>query len=72
MSDKVPIIVITGPRQSGKTTLCKPLFLLKNMSLEELDRRDFAINDPKGFLNQYGYNLIIDEIQRGPELLSYI
>lgn len=70
---KVSVIVIIGPRQSGKTTLCRKLFKSKRyVNLEELDKRDFALNDPKGFLNQYGYNLIIDEIRRVPQLLSYI
>jgi len=65
--------VVTGPRQSGKTTLCKNFFSSKKyINLEELDKRDFALSDPKGFLNQYGYDVIIDEIQRAPQLLSYI
>jgi len=73
ISKKIPVIVITGPRQSGKTTLCKKLFKSKRyVNLEELDKREFALSDPKGFLNQYGYDLIIDEIQRVPQLLSYI
>jgi predicted AAA+ superfamily ATPase len=70
---KIPVIVVTGPRQSGKTTLCKNFFSSKKyINLEELDKRDFALSDPKGFLNQYGYDVIIDEIQRAPQLLSYI
>lgn len=68
-----PVIVLTGPRQSGKTTLVKKLFSdFKYVNLEDLELRSFAENDPKGFLNQFGYNLIIDEIQRVPELFSYI
>lgn len=73
LSKKYPVLTITGPRQSGKTTLCKKIFKNKKyVSLEELDNRDFAMNDPRGFLKQFGNNVIIDEIQRVPHLLSYI
>ncbi len=68
-----PILAITGPRQSGKTTLVKMLF--KNMdyvSLEDLDERQIAINDPRGFLLNYPKGAIIDEIQRVPSLFSYL
>lgn len=68
-----PIITITGPRQSGKTTLCKiikPEFTYVN--LEDLSTREFAKTDPKGFLKTYSKNIIIDEIQYAPELLSYL
>ncbi len=68
----VPVIVMTGPRQSGKTTLAKhifPNFLYAN--LEFPDVRTFAEKDPRGFLEQ-SKNMIIDEIQRIPELFSYI
>ncbi len=68
-----PIIAITGPRQSGKTTLCKmikPHFTYVN--LEDLSTREFAKSDPKGFLKTYSKNIIIDEIQYAPDLLSYL
>ena len=66
-------ITITGPRQSGKTTLIKHLFShLPYYSLENLDVRNFAVNDPKAFLNQNAEGMILDEIQNAPELLSYI
>ena len=68
-----PILAITGPRQSGKTTLVKMLF--KNMdyvSLEDLDQRQIAIDDPRGFLMNYPKGAIIDEIQRVPTLFSYL
>ncbi|HPN32673.1 MAG TPA: ATP-binding protein [bacterium] len=69
----IPIIGITGPRQSGKTTLVKHLFpKYKYISLENPDNRDFAINDPKNFLATYNNKIIFDEIQRVPELFSYI
>lgn len=62
-----------GPRQSGKSTLVKKLFPEKPyVNLEALDRRDLAQSDPRGFLAQYPDGAILDEIQRVPELLSYI
>lgn len=66
-------VTITGPRQSGKTTLARSLFSdYKYVSLEDLDRRQFAQDDPRGFLGQYGKHTIIDEVQRVPDLLSYL
>ena len=68
-----PVVTITGPRQSGKTTLCKMLFKHKPyVSLESPDERQFALSDPRGFLEKYPQGAILDEIQRAPELLSYI
>lgn len=71
---KYPVVTLTGPRQSGKTTLCKALFPQKKyFSLESLDTREHARNDPRSFLDECRENgAIIDEIQRVPELLSYI
>jgi len=67
------VITITGPRQSGKTTLIKHLFNdLVYYSLENLDIRNFATNDPVGFLNQEARGMILDEVQNVPALLSYI
>lgn len=72
-SRKFPVIAITGPRQSGKTTLVKSIFTGYNyVNLEEPDKRQFALDDPRGFLNQYDGNLIIDEAQYVPDLFSYI
>lgn len=72
-SRKFPVIAITGPRQSGKTTLVRSIFPEYNyVNLEETDKRHFALDDPKGFLIQYGGKLIIDEVQYAPELFSYI
>lgn len=66
-------VVITGPRQSGKTTLSKTCFSEKPyVSLENPDTRNFAIEDPRAFLNQYRDGAILDEIQRTPQLLSYL
>ncbi len=68
-----PVITITGPRQSGKTTLICNLFdNLPYYSLENLDVRDFAINDPIAFLNQHPDGMILDEVHNAPVLLSYI
>ena len=68
-----PVITILGPRQAGKTTLAKAE--LKNHSyanLENPETRQFATDDPKGFLARLEGDVILDEIQRVPELLSYI
>ena len=69
-----PVVTITGPRQSGKTTLCKMLFpQLSYFSLETMDVRNYARNDPRGFLAECSKKgAVIDEIQRVPELTSYI
>lgn len=68
-----PVICITGPRQSGKTVLCKNLFSgYRYVNLENLAMRSAAISDPIGFLNSYGPLVIIDEVQNVPQLLSMI
>jgi predicted AAA+ superfamily ATPase len=68
-----PVVTILGPRQSGKTTLVRMTFPDKKyFSLEEPDIRMAAESDPRGFLNEIGDGVILDEIQRLPELLSYI
>jgi hypothetical protein len=68
-----PVVMVTGPRQSGKTTLCRKVFPDKTyLSLEALDTREFALGDPRGFLSQYADGAILDEIQNAPELLSYL
>ncbi len=70
---KFPVVTITGPRQSGKTTLVKALFPHKPyVSLEEVDNRSYAQNDPRGFLAQYPEGAVLDEAQRTPDLFSYI
>ena len=67
-----PVVTLTGPRQSGKTTLVRALFPDHlYLSLEAPDLRARAIEDPRGFLAQ-GDRLVLDEIQRAPDLLSYI
>lgn len=73
LSTKYPVVTVTGPRQSGKTTLCRKVFPKKNyVNLENLDIRQFAIEDPRGFLRNHPEGAILDEIQRAPDLLSYI
>ncbi|MCY4158088.1 MAG: ATP-binding protein [Bacteroidetes bacterium] len=68
-----PVITVTGPRQSGKTTLCKAVFAgYPYTSLEAPDQRSFALEDPRGFLSQFPEGAILDEVQRVPELLSYL
>ncbi|MFA6938093.1 MAG: ATP-binding protein [Treponema sp.] len=70
---KYPVITIVGPRQSGKTTLCKKLFpKYKYINLEQLDIRRFASEDPRGFFKTYEPPVILDEIQNCPELLSQV
>ena len=73
MVTKFPVLAITGPRQSGKTTLCKKLFKDYNyVSLENPDTKEYALSDPKGFLEELGEKAIIDEVQNAPDLFSYI
>ena len=75
VAKKIPVVGILGPRQAGKTTTAKEVFKDHHyVSLENLDERDYALTDPKGFLktNHNGNGLIIDEIQYAPNLLSYI
>lgn len=73
LASKFPVVSVTGPRQSGKTTLVRGTFAeMDYVSLEELDARAFALGDPRGFLATYGKGAIIDEVQRVPDLLSYI
>ena len=68
-----PIVTLTGPRQSGKTTLARAVCGGKPyVTLEAPDVRQFAIEDPRGFLRQYPSGAIFDEIQRAPELPSYL
>lgn len=68
-----PVVTLTGPRQSGKTTLCKAAFPDKPyVSLEPLETRAFALEDPRGFLGQFPAGVILDEVQHAPALLGYI
>ncbi|MFK5892111.1 MAG: ATP-binding protein [Pseudomonadota bacterium] len=71
--DSYPVLTLLGPRQSGKTTLVRYLFShFDYQSLEDPDIREMAKSDPRGFLRQLSNHVILDEIQRVPELTSYI
>lgn len=73
LAEKYPVVTITGPRQSGKTTLAKEVFKDKvYVNLEMMDNREFAKADPRGFLRKIPNGAILDEIQRAPDLVSYI
>ena len=68
-----PFVTVTGPRQSGKTTLCRNVFPnLEYVNLEAPDQREFAESDPRAFLARLDDGAILDEIQRVPSLLSYL
>jgi predicted AAA+ superfamily ATPase len=68
-----PAVTLTGPRQSGKSTLCRSLFpRLAYTSLEAPDVRAFALADPRAFLAQFPKGAVIDEVQRAPNLPSYL
>lgn len=72
-ASQFPVVTVTGPRQSGKTTLVKAVFKHYDyVSLELPDQRSFALEDPLGFLNQFEGPVVLDEIQRAPDLFSYI
>jgi len=72
ISTKYPVVTLTGPRQSGKSTLVRHVFPEKKyVSLEDPDTQLFARQDPRGFLNTYN-NAVIDEAQKVPEIFSYI
>ena len=71
--DFYPIVTVTGPRQSGKTTHVKNVLSGWNyISLEDPDMRSFCKNDCRGFLQTYKEHVIVDEAQRVPELFSYL
>lgn len=73
LASKFPVVSVLGPRQSGKTTLVRDVFSkMDYVSLEDLDNREFAIKDPRGFLSTYSNGAVIDEAQRAPDIFSYI
>ena len=70
---QAPVVAVTGPRQSGKTTVCRSCFPGHDyVSLEPLDAREFAETDPRGFLAQHRGPVVLDEVQRVPGLFSYL
>jgi len=73
LSRQYPVVTVTGPRQSGKTTLVKAVFPeWTYVSLETPDIREYALSDPRGFIGAYPERVILDEVQRAPDLFSYI
>ena len=73
LSKHYAVLVLTGPRQSGKTTLCRNLFSNYHYAnLEDISLREQIAASPKGFLKQYAKGVILDEVQRYPELFSFI
>lgn len=73
LAQTFPVIAITGPRQSGKTTLAKAVFAdMPYVTLEDPSERAFALEDPKGFLHRFRDGAIFDEAQRWPDLFSYL
>ncbi len=73
LSKKFPFVLVTGPRQSGKSTLVKMAFPdYRYISLSDLDIRTFAKEDPRGFIATYSDKVIIDEVQKEPSILSYL
>ena len=73
VAKEYPVVLVHGPRQSGKTTICKAVFTDKPyVSTENPDTRSRALEDPRGFLADFPNGVILDEIQRTPNLLSYM
>lgn len=70
---RYPVVTVTGPRQSGKSTLCRAAFPRhRHVSLEDLDRRTQANEDPRGFLAEFRGGAVIDEVQHAPALVPYL
>ena len=77
LSKSWPVILLTGPRQAGKTTMLKQLAVREStgreyVSLDDLNMREMAKNDPKMFLQLHKPPVLIDEVQYAPELFTYI
>lgn len=73
LANGFPVVALTGPRQAGKTTLARLAFSDKTyVSLENPDEREFALRDPRGFLQRFPEGAVLDEVQRCPELLSWL
>ncbi|HFQ80644.1 MAG TPA: ATP-binding protein [Desulfobacterales bacterium] len=73
LAGQYPIVTIIGPRQSGKTTLAQYVFAdYQYISFEDPDTRLYVSEDPRGFLKEHCSRIIIDEVQRVPNFLSYL
>lgn len=73
LAEGYPVLAITGPRQSGKTTLARAVFASHAyVSLENPEQREFAQTDPRGFLASRAEGVVIDEAQRSPELFAWL
>ncbi len=73
LADIFPVVAMTGPRQSGKTTLARSFFADKPyVSLEDPSERSFALDDPRGFMARFRAGAIFDEAQRWPDVFSYL
>jgi len=73
LAKQFPAMVLTGPRQSGKSTVCQKVFAhLPYVTLESPDVRAFASEDPRGFLKQFPEGAVLDEIQNAPQITSYL
>lgn len=73
LTNQFKAVALIGPRQSGKTTLVQAVFPQKPYAnLEEPDQRRFAVDDPRGFLDQFPQGAVLDEVQRAPELFSWL
>jgi len=73
LASQFKAVAVIGPRQSGKTTLVKELFPVKQyVTVEDPDTRRYALEDPRGFLAAYSNGAVFDEVQRTTELFSYL
>ena len=73
LARQYPVLTLTGPRQSGKTTMARSIFKNKPyLTMEDPDLLRISTDDPRGFLAQYPHGAILDEVQKAPHLFSYI